>query len=106
MICRTVFVLSLAFAPIPALAQMIEGDAQRGRALAVQDCSSCHAIEAHPSPGEAEALSFRAIAAMPSTTPAAIAAFLSTPHPNMPNYKLSRDEIRDVSAYIMTLRQR
>ena len=96
----------LLFAPFIALAQPVAGDASRGRTLAVQHCASCHAVEAHPAPGAHTAASFLTIANMPSTTPMAIAAFLATPHPRMPNYKLSRDEIRDLSAYIMTLRQR
>jgi hypothetical protein len=41
---------------------------------------------------------------MSSTTEAGLAAFLSTPHGKMPDYSLSRNEIRNVSAYILSLR--
>jgi mono/diheme cytochrome c family protein len=42
---------------------------------------------------------------MKSTTEMSLAAFLTTPHGRMPNFSLSRAEIRDVSAYILSLRQ-
>jgi hypothetical protein len=40
---------------------------------------------------------------MASTTSTSLNAFLSTPHPSMPDYALSRQEIADVSAYILSL---
>jgi hypothetical protein len=49
--------------------------------------------------------SFREIAAQKSVTPMALSAFLQTPHHRMPDLHLSRNEIDDVSAYILSLRQ-
>jgi hypothetical protein len=50
--------------------------------------------------------SLAAVAAMPSTTSISLHAFLMTPHANMPNYRLTAQEIDDVAAYILSLRQR
>lgn len=88
-------------AGIPALAQDIEA----GHRLAAMWCSSCHQIEAvargpvldTPPP-------FADIARMSSTTRTSLTVFLSTPHAPMPNYALSRREIADVSAYILSLK--
>ena len=48
--------------------------------------------------------SFRAIAAMPSTTALSLRVFLQTPHGRMPDFALSRNETDDVIAYILSLR--
>jgi hypothetical protein len=48
--------------------------------------------------------SFWSIARMPSTTAMSLQAFLSTPHHRMPDYSLSRQEIADISAYILSLK--
>jgi mono/diheme cytochrome c family protein len=47
---------------------------------------------------------FAAIAAMKSTTELSLQAFLQTPHDHMPDWRLSRQQIDDVVAYIMSLR--
>jgi hypothetical protein len=44
------------------------------------------------------------LAAQTSITPMALDAFLQTPHHRMPDLHLSRAEIDDVSAYILSLR--
>lgn len=85
----------------PAWAQ----DAQAGHDIATKWCANCHVVEVKGPAVRNDAVpSFRAIAQMNSTTAASLAAFLATPHPRMPNYTLSRQEIRDVSAYILSLR--
>jgi mono/diheme cytochrome c family protein len=48
---------------------------------------------------------FASIARQSGMTTAAIQVFLSTPHTRMPDFTLTRTEIRDVSAYIMSLRK-
>lgn len=85
----------------PVLAQ----DAQAGHRLARMWCSACHQVES-PAVGTSRDTppSFTAVARMPSTTSISLTVFLSTPHPAMPNFSLSRKEIADVSAYILSLR--
>lgn len=87
-----------------ALAQDV-GDVDAGRHIAETWCSSCHVV----SPGQSQGTStgappFRAIAAETSITPMALDVFLQTPHHRMPDLHLSRQEIADVSAYILSLR--
>ncbi len=82
------------------------GDAAAGQHLAEGWCAACHVV----GPGQANGTSngappFMAIARMKSTTPTALAVFLQTPHGRMPDLHLTRQEIADVSAYIISLRQ-
>jgi mono/diheme cytochrome c family protein len=88
----------------PAAAQMA-GDPDAGRALAQTWCSNCHVVTATQAQGASTgAPSFRTIANDKSVTPMALSAFLQTPHHRMPDLHLSREEIDDVSAYILSLR--
>lgn len=79
-------------------------DADRGRAIAQQWCASCHIV----APGQAGADSapaFASIANDPARSPGALRAWLSNPHPPMPNLALSRGEIDDIVAYLESLRR-
>jgi mono/diheme cytochrome c family protein len=81
-------------------------DVAHGKTMAQVWCSNCHRIF----PEKRRTLrdvapSFSSIARMRSTTEASLAAFLSTTHGGMPDLTLSRKEIRDVSAYILSLRK-
>ena len=42
---------------------------------------------------------------MVSTTSMSLRVFLQSPHGNMPDYRLSREQIDDVVAYILSLRR-
>ncbi len=89
------------FGYTPAIAQ----DVEAGHRLATMWCSTCHRVEARAtSPISDTPPSFVAVARMSSTTRTSLNVFLSTPHIAMPNYALSRKEIADVSAYILSLR--
>jgi len=99
------FLMLVAIAT-PALAQDV-GDARAGRQLAETWCANCHRIApTGPGPATDAAPAFAAIAAMPSTTPLALRAFLQTPHRNMPNFQLSGEQTDNLIAYIMSLRAR
>jgi len=81
-------------------------DIVSGKHIAQVWCSSCHKIGSEETKAVSDAVpSFSSIGQMKSTTATSLAAFLSTPHANMPNFVLSRTEIRDVSAYILSLRK-
>jgi mono/diheme cytochrome c family protein len=80
-------------------------DPDAGHRLAETWCSNCHVVTA----GQSQATStgappFQAIANQSSITPMALHAFLQTPHDRMPDLHLSRNEIDDVSDYILSLR--
>jgi mono/diheme cytochrome c family protein len=83
-------------------------DILTGKGIAQVWCSDCHLVDPreHKS-GRDSAPTFLSVARMKSTTEASLAAFLSTPHGRgrMPDLVLNREEIQDVSAYILSLRQ-
>jgi mono/diheme cytochrome c family protein len=88
-----------------ALAQQrTPGNVNNGHELAKTWCTGCHFIEANETMARDAVPSFTAIAAMKSTTELSLQAFLQTPHDHMPDWRLSRQQIDDVSAYIMSLR--
>ncbi len=80
-------------------------DVDAGHALASEVCAACHEVEGEstmsPNP---EAPTFRRVAEEPGMTVIALNAFFHTPHNHMPDLVLTRDEIRNVSAYILTLK--
>ncbi|MBV8397855.1 MAG: cytochrome c [Acetobacteraceae bacterium] len=87
------------------MAQTQSGNLAEGHQLAQTWCSNCHLVDPN---GQSRATdvapSFASVANMPSTTSAALHAFLTTPHPPMPDFRLSRTEMDDVVAYILSLR--
>jgi len=92
--------------PGMALAQMEPGDPIAGQRLAANWCANCHSIApGGPGPATDIAPSFSAIAALPSTTSMSLRAYLRTPHANMPDYRLSREELDDIVAYLLTVRR-
>jgi mono/diheme cytochrome c family protein len=84
------------------------GDARAGEELSRQVCTACHVVAADQREPRHNfgAPDFVDIADAPAVTATSLAAFLRTPHPSMPNLILSSDEMRDVIAYILSLRSR
>ncbi len=99
----TIGALHLIMAPA-ALAQD-RGNEDRGLAYARQHCSMCHAVEARQlrSPVMSVA-TFKAIANTPGMTALALTVWFQTPHPNMPNFVLQKEDRDDIIAYITSLR--
>jgi cytochrome c len=88
-------------------AQTTLGDAKQGQELSQRLCSGCHSV----SPGPAATVStdvptFAAIASRPDITAERLAGRIIVPHPPMPNVQLTVAEMRDIVAYILSLRQR
>ncbi|MCA1456058.1 cytochrome c [Bradyrhizobium sp. BRP22] len=104
-----VFIISSLFGALAAgtavQAQHI-GDIRQGRQLALGVCASCHAVRAgQPQSPLATAPSFEKIANTPGMTAAALNFWLTAhAHPTMPLLILSSQQVRDVSAYILSLR--
>jgi mono/diheme cytochrome c family protein len=103
---RSAFPLLLLLASAAsATAQVVVGDPDSGRHLSETWCTNCHVVSStQPRAASTGAPSFRAIAAQKAVTPMALSAFLQTPHHRMPDLHLNREEIDDVSAYILSLR--
>jgi len=75
-----------------------------GEQIAKIWCSGCHQIDNRaPKRGSDAVPSFSSVAQMSSTTAMSLTVFLSTSHGRMPDYALSRTEIQNVSAYILSL---
>jgi cytochrome c len=85
----------------------IHPDAKTGHEIASKLCTGCHIVgeKAANTAMPADVPSFEEIANMPNQTAEAIAGRIVVPHPPMPTITLTREEIGDVAAYIMSLRK-
>lgn len=101
--------LSLLLLPLAAAAQEPErkvarADPQNGGALAKRWCAPCHIVSKDQTRGIDGVPSFAAIAGSATFNGERLAFFLLDPHPVMPNMTLTRNEARDLAAYIATQR--
>ena len=78
----------------------------RGQEIAERVCAGCHAIDGAKGPviQGTDVPSFRAIAGRPNHTPERLQAVIMAPHRPMPTIPLEMSEIRDVVAYILSLK--
>ncbi len=82
------------------------GDPEEGHEIATKWCSNCHVVDRETkNAASTGAPTFPAIAQMKSVTPMGLRVFLQTPHERMPDLHLSRAEMDDLIAYILSLRQ-
>lgn len=86
-------------APISAGAA---GNGPAGQALAQRWCSACHAVD-RVGPASDTAPAFSTIARTAHRDDAWLRAWLTDPHPPMPNFQLSRQQIDDIMAYLGSL---
>jgi mono/diheme cytochrome c family protein len=98
---------TLLFLPFAAAAQEPERKIERpnpqnGAMLAERWCATCHVVSKSQTRATDGTRSFAAIAQSPDFNVEKLAFFLLDPHPVMPNMTLSRDEARDIAAYIAT----
>jgi mono/diheme cytochrome c family protein len=88
-----------------ALAQSVVADPGRGRDLAESLCSTCHVVDASPgNVAKSDISSFYSIANRPDQSQERLAGAIIFPHPAMPKVSFTNTELRDVIAYIMSLR--
>lgn len=80
------------------------GDAGRGETIARRWCAACHVVAADQTRAAADAPSFMAVAVRVGS-PDSLKAFLADPHPLMPDMSLTRAEIADLTAYIVSFRR-
>lgn len=98
-------ILLVAGAPAAAAQSLEKVDAANGERLVRKLCVNCHQVA--PDSGDpvlADVPGFREVANRPGMTREAIETFVLNPHPPMPQVQLTRDELSDISAYIMSLR--
>jgi mono/diheme cytochrome c family protein len=80
------------------------GDPQAGFDYAHSVCAACHAISQEPSP-DPKAPRFKDVANMPGMTPTAIKVWLQgASHPTMPNIMIRGQELRNLTAYVLSLK--
>jgi mono/diheme cytochrome c family protein len=80
------------------------GDPQAGFEYAHATCAVCHAISEEKSPIP-KASRFKDAANTPGMTPTALMVWLqSANHPTMPNIMIRGQELRNVAAYILSLK--
>jgi mono/diheme cytochrome c family protein len=102
---RTLLVAAMLCAPVTAHTQT-SATIARGREIAGRLCAGCHAIDGGGG-GTVQgtvAPSFRALADRPYQTAESLQAFILTPGHPMPAMPLELAEIRDLVAYIRSLK--
>jgi len=80
------------------------GDATAGLNYAKLYCSSCHAVVAGEQSPLAEAPPFYDVAKQPGMTATALQVWLQSSHPTMPNIVVAPGDMRNVIAYILSLK--
>lgn len=101
-----VAMVALALSAGGLRAQQVHPDAKTGKQIADKLCVGCHIVDAEASGTTvpADVPSFARIANVPGQTAQLIAGAIVVPHPPMPQIQLTREEIGDVAAYILTLK--
>lgn len=84
-----------------------DGDVAAGRSFAREACISCHVVEPTNVRPRIVVIgpNFHDIANTKGMTATALRVFLTTSHPKMPNLILTPQQITDVTAYILSLRE-
>lgn len=88
------------------MAQAEETAAMRGEVLARRWCAACHVVSADQVSASSDAPSFFVLTGDRARTAGGLADFLLLPgttHSQMPDLHLSRSEIADIVAYVVSL---
>jgi mono/diheme cytochrome c family protein len=95
------------FAQIVRAQPQRQPSVERGKEIAERACSGCHVIDSEKGATTfqgTEVPSFRAIAALPDRTAGRLETFVMVPHRSMPAIPLELSEVRDVVAYVLSLK--
>ena len=103
---RIGFILAMSAATL-SIAEGQEIGTSQGQQVARVQCAECHLVDKVPgrSP-DADAPSFAQIANTPGMTSAALIAALRTSHETMPNVIIKASTLRNVVAYILSLKDK
>lgn len=84
----------------------LSASAQRGLTVAQARCASCHALTPNESSPNPEAPSFDDVANREGLTADTLRGYLRDAHnyPDAMNFRIGRRDVRDLSAYIVTLK--
>lgn len=97
----------VAMLALPDAAAAVElGDAEKGQEYAREHCAECHEVEPvesfSPNP---DAPSFQEVSDSPGMNARALAVWLRSSHPTMPNLIIPADDMDNVIAYILSLKK-
>jgi len=96
----------IVFAAVSAVASAEEpADPQAGFEYAQTYCATCHGISEEKSP-QPQAPRYRHDADTTGMTPTAMHVWMQTSHPTMPNIIVAPNDMRNVIAYILSLKGR
>jgi len=103
---RIALVLAAAPAAAAFSAKAQDGDVAAGHAFAREACEACHMVEPEENSSRMVEIgpAFRDVANTLGMTATAMRVFLTSSHPKMPNLILTPEEIADLTAYILSLR--
>lgn len=100
----TIAAMALLASGAGALADDV-GDVGKGHEFVRKNCTPCHSVEkdqaARP---EHTAPSFQAVADTPGMSAIALTAWFRSPHHSMPNFVIATRDVRDINAYILSLK--
>lgn len=101
---RTILALAAAAGLLSPVAAWAEGDRERGRTLAIENCSQCHVIgDYNPYGGVNNSPSFYIFAERPEVYRERLRTFdQRRPHLGR-DMDVSAEKIRDIMAYVETL---
>src|SRR5262245_50008344 len=104
---RLAVMVAAALTATAFTAKARDGDVAAGHAFAREACITCHVVDpANASPRVvAIGPALQEIANTKGMTTTALRVYVTTSHPNMPNLILTPEEIADVTAYILSLRE-
>lgn len=98
-------VLAVAALGLSEGAAAQEADVAAGKAYAEEVCAQCHAVLAGEEVSPLlDATAFQEVADTPGMTELALSVWLQSSHPTMPNIVLEQDDMRNVIAYIRSLK--
>ncbi|MGO8918466.1 MAG: hypothetical protein ACLQJR_21405 [Stellaceae bacterium] len=101
------FAIFILIAAATATEAQERGDARKGLSHARRVCAECHAVlPSETTSPNAKAPTFKAVANTPGMTATALTAWFRTSHPTMPNLIIDPDDMDDLIAYILTLRDK
>ena len=94
------------FASLALAGVTSQPDPVQGKALAEKLCTNCHLVNSaqQQQPANADVPSFQEIANREDQTAGAITARIMLPKHPMPQIPLTKAELADLAAYILTLR--
>ena len=96
----------LLFATAIRSAAAVElGDRDAGLAYARENCTECHAVEPNEFAGPFNDVpAFEEVANVPAMSELALVSFFQTSHEFMPNFMVPPEDIHNLIAYILSLR--